>query len=152
MLGIGFAAQQLGINALAGPGAAAAKPSNGPTPGFEEAYGPVSTPPPTTDLTSVSYRSSITQPDGIKPVTRSPRRPIHYVVRPLNKPPGGPDARQECICVGHLRNARPAIEWLATAARIGLGGSSRRPPTSVFGAARPCLNYPAANLWGRLAA
>lgn len=97
LLGIGFGAQQLGINPLAGPGAAAAKPSNGPTPGFEEASSPIGTPPPTTDMTSVSYRFAATQPDGVSPVTWSPCRPIHYVVRPLNQPPSGPAAVAQAV-------------------------------------------------------
>lgn len=97
LLGIGFAAQQLGLNPLAGPGAAAAKLSNEPTPGFEEGSSPVGTPPPTTDLSSVSYRFAMTQPDGVSPVTWSPRRPIHYVVHPLNQPQRGPAAVAQAI-------------------------------------------------------
>ena len=96
-LGIGFGAQQLGINPFAAPGAAAAKPSNGPTPGVEEASSPMGTPPPTTDMTSVSYRFAATQPDAVNPVTWSPCRPIHYVVRPLNQPPSGPAAVAQAI-------------------------------------------------------
>lgn len=59
-----------------------------PPPGVEEQglrISVVQAPPPL----SASYRFLRMQPDGRTPVTWSPCRPIHYVVRPDNAPPGG---------------------------------------------------------------
>jgi hypothetical protein len=59
-----------------------------PPPGREEQghrLSVVQAPPPL----SASYRFLRMQPDNRTPVTWSPCRPIHYVVRPDNAPPGG---------------------------------------------------------------
>jgi hypothetical protein len=89
-------AQRLGINPLAGPGVAA-RPVNGPMPGLEEAPEPLGSPPPLAVPASASYRFESTQADGITPVTWSPCRPIHYVVRDLHAPPGGRLALTQAI-------------------------------------------------------
>lgn len=61
---------------------------SGPPPGYEEERLPIGAPPlgaPTTG----PYTFLQTQDDGVSPVTYSPCRPIHYVVRPDGAPPGG---------------------------------------------------------------
>ena len=60
----------------------------GPPPGFEESAAAPGT-PARLERTSDSYRFQLTQPDRTTPVWRCPCRPIHYVVRPAHKPPGG---------------------------------------------------------------
>jgi hypothetical protein len=92
-----FAAQRMGINPMAGPGAAVAKPVNGPIPGLEEASAPLGTPPPMAASPSASFRFEATQADGVNPVTWSPCRPIHYVIRDLNAPAGGRVALAQAI-------------------------------------------------------
>ncbi|MBI1352086.1 MAG: matrixin family metalloprotease [Actinomycetales bacterium] len=90
-------AQRLGINPLSGPRLAAAKPVNGPTPGLEESSTPLGTPPPMTGAPSASFRFENTRADGVAPVTWSPCRPIHYVIRELHSPPGGRQALLQAI-------------------------------------------------------
>jgi hypothetical protein len=70
------------------PGAfGASRPADTPTPGFEEADGPLGVvlPPPANS----SYRFSAMQEDGNTPVTYDPCRPVHYVTRPDGGPAGG---------------------------------------------------------------
>lgn len=92
-----FGAQQLGINPLAASGAASTKPVNGPMPGLAEASAPLGSPPPSSGAHSVSFRFEGTQADGGTPVTWSPCRPIHFVVRTLHSPPGGRRALDQAI-------------------------------------------------------
>ncbi len=66
----------------------AALPSYGPPAGLEEARLPLGAPPPEAVLDSGPYAFSAMQPDGSGPVTYSPCRPIHYVVRPDHAPAG----------------------------------------------------------------
>jgi hypothetical protein len=66
-----------------------ALPSSGPPAGLEEAQLPLGAPPPESALDTGPYAFSAMQPDGSGPVTYSPCRPIHYVVRPDNAPVGG---------------------------------------------------------------
>jgi hypothetical protein len=68
----------------------AAAPRQGPPPGHEESAEPLGTPPEVAALPEGSdYRFRAHQDDSAEPVTWSPCRPIHYVVRPANQPPGG---------------------------------------------------------------
>ncbi|MSV73426.1 MAG: peptidase [Actinobacteria bacterium] len=63
---------------------------NGPPPGFEES--PIrltSAVPAVTGTGSTHHRFSDEQNDGSSPVTWSPCRPIHYVVRTAHAPPHG---------------------------------------------------------------
>jgi hypothetical protein len=60
---------------------------NAPPPGHEEAKQRLLEAAPTG--TSSSYRFQLHQTDRVTPVTWSPCRPIHYVVRPLYAPPHG---------------------------------------------------------------
>jgi hypothetical protein len=60
----------------------------GPTVGYQEAAHPLGVPEAVV-IPSSSYSFLMTQKDGTKPVTWSPCRPIHYVVRPGGAPPGG---------------------------------------------------------------
>ncbi|MDO9485382.1 MAG: matrixin family metalloprotease [Actinomycetota bacterium] len=92
-----FGAQRLGISPLAAPGAAIAKPVNGPMPGVDEASAPLGSPPPLSGFPSARFRFEGTQTDGGNPVAWSPCRPIHYVVRALHSPPGGRRALDQAI-------------------------------------------------------
>jgi hypothetical protein len=65
-----------------------ALPSYGPPAGLEEARLPLGAPPPESVLDTGPYAFSAMQPDGSGPVTYSPCRPIHYVVRPDHAPDG----------------------------------------------------------------
>ncbi len=102
--GLLYVAGNLGINPSAVPNAVAgipgaggagnaeappAHPINGPMPGLEEASSPLGAPPEVSGKTSTSYRLQATQEDDVTPVTWSPCRPIHYVVRTANQPRGG---------------------------------------------------------------
>lgn len=70
--------------------AAAAGPRSAPPAGVEEASTPLGTPPTApTGPGAASYRFTATQPDGTTPVTFSPCRPIHYVVRAAHAPKDG---------------------------------------------------------------
>lgn len=92
-----FGAQRLGISPLAAPGAAIAKPVNGPMPGLDEASVPLGSPPPLSGVPSASFRFEGTQTDGGNPVAWSPCRPIHFVVRALHSPTGGRRALDQAI-------------------------------------------------------
>ena len=59
-----------------------------PTPGFEASDTPLGTPVPAPPEGG-SHEFVAFQPDGTTPVGYDPCRPIHYVVRPDNAPPGG---------------------------------------------------------------
>lgn len=61
----------------------------GPPSGLEEATLPLGAPPAVPAATSGSFAFTAMQPDGAGPVTYSPCRPIHYVVRPDGAPVGG---------------------------------------------------------------
>ena len=65
------------------PGTLADDPS--PPPGLEEAAAPLGSPPPVPDGGTGKYRFLNTT-NGSDPVTFSPCRPIHYVVRPTTRP------------------------------------------------------------------
>lgn len=60
----------------------------GPPPGLEEQHLPLGE-PPLGHPTDGPYSFMQTQSDGVTPVTYSPCRPIHYVVRPDGQPPEG---------------------------------------------------------------
>jgi hypothetical protein len=70
------------------PGTAVADDPESPPPGLEEAAAPLGSPPPVPDGGTGKYRFTSTR-NGSDPVTFSPCRPIHYVVRPDNAPPRG---------------------------------------------------------------
>ena len=61
---------------------------SGPPPGHEEQRQPLGA-PPLGHPTDGPYSFLQTQDDGVTPVTYSPCRPIHYVVRPDGAPAGG---------------------------------------------------------------
>lgn len=61
---------------------------SGPPPGYEEQHQPLGA-PPLGHPTDGPYSFLQTQDDGVTPVTYSPCRPIHYVVRPDGAPVGG---------------------------------------------------------------
>lgn len=67
-----------------------------PPPGYEEQGQPLSAAAPLA-TSSASHRFVARQRDGMTPVTWSPCRPIHYVVRPDNSPPGGLTAVREAF-------------------------------------------------------
>lgn len=71
--------------------------ANGPPAGREEAGGRLGPFPRALDIPSASYRFLSLQPDGVTPVTWSPCRPIHYVVRPDNAPAQGPALLEQAI-------------------------------------------------------
>lgn len=60
----------------------------GPRLGFEEAATPLGAPSGGA-VGSTAFRFKSLQPGSTVPVTFSPCRPLHYVVRPDNAPPGG---------------------------------------------------------------
>lgn len=60
----------------------------GPPSGWEEEAQPLGTPPPVPATPGVFAFTGL-QPEGGGPITYSPCRPIHYVVRPDGAPPGG---------------------------------------------------------------
>lgn len=65
-------------------------PRTAPPPGQTEASHRLGAPPPLFDGGSTSYQFLARQPGGQRPVTWSPCRPIHYVVRPDYAPVEGP--------------------------------------------------------------
>jgi hypothetical protein len=77
--------QPLPMQAPSGPVAAPGRPPAGVDEAARRADLPVVGPVGT----STSFRFLDHQADGSTPVTWSPCRPIHWVVRPLNAPPGG---------------------------------------------------------------
>jgi len=86
------------------PTVAAAAPAlgggarQGPPPGFEESATPLGTPPAGATIPEgTGYRFGRHQDGTRAPVTWSPCRPVHYVVRPANEPPGGGDLLGEAI-------------------------------------------------------
>ena len=71
--------------------AAAPAPADAPPPGHEESpkrLEPAPT-PPASGPTTTHYRFEDKQANGVTPVTWSPCRPIHYVVREANAPANG---------------------------------------------------------------
>ncbi len=60
-----------------------------PPAGLEETGAPLGAPPPESALDTGEHAFSALQPDGVGPVTYSPCRPLHYVVRPDGAPPEG---------------------------------------------------------------
>lgn len=78
--------QQFGMRPISAT--LAPQPANAPPAGIEEAAASLAA-PPLLDASSTSYRYSMTQQDGLAPVTWSPCRPIHVVIRPDNQPRGG---------------------------------------------------------------
>jgi hypothetical protein len=83
------------LDAAAGPGLSLAAPGpatvyeNAPPVGFEEASRPLGTPPDVGPLTEGQGFRFLRHEDNGDPVTWSPCRPIHYVMRPDNAPTGG---------------------------------------------------------------
>lgn len=75
------------LDAAAGPGLSLAAP--GPAKGFEEAKRPLGTPPDMGPLTEGQGFRFLRHEDDGDPVTWSPCRPIHYVMRSDNAPAGG---------------------------------------------------------------
>ena len=72
--------------------------ADGPPPGYEEASTRLSpAPPAVTGPGSTHYRFLDTQADGKTPVTWSPCRPIHYVVRAANAPADGSQMLAEAV-------------------------------------------------------
>lgn len=72
-----------GIGGVAGD----ARPANWPTPGFEAADAPLGTPVPAPSPGGTHLFVGV-QDDGEQPVAYDPCRPVHYVIRPDNAPPG----------------------------------------------------------------
>lgn len=70
--------------------------TDSPTPGREESKEPVGR-PVTPARTSRSYAFIRTQDRGGEPVAYDPCRPIHYVVRPDQAPPGGAALVKEAV-------------------------------------------------------
>jgi len=71
-------------------GVAGAPDRDGPPPGYEESAAPLGTPPPVPALPEGSgYRFMAHAEGNGDPVTWSPCRPIHYVVRETNQPAQG---------------------------------------------------------------
>lgn len=85
----------LHLDPQAGQGLSVAAPAglraaNAPPPGFEEAGSPLGTPPEFGDVPEgQGFRFLRRDQASDRPVTWSPCRPIHYIVRPDNAPPGG---------------------------------------------------------------
>ena len=73
---------------LGGGVAGTARPSSWPTPGFEAADAPLGTPVPAPSPGGTHLFVGL-QDDGEQPVAYDPCRPVHYVIRPENAPPGG---------------------------------------------------------------
>jgi hypothetical protein len=67
-----------------------------PTPGFESSDTPLGTPRPA-PLGGGPHEFVVSQSDGTTPVSYDPCRPIHYVVRPDNAPPGGEQVVQDAV-------------------------------------------------------
>jgi hypothetical protein len=81
-------------------GAVPGVPVNGdaPPPGYEESPSPLGVPPEVPTLPEGSaYRFSAKVAATGRPVTWSPCRPIHYVVRPANEPARGAELLDEAI-------------------------------------------------------
>lgn len=107
LVGLAIGARQLGISATSGPSVVAAPlgtfdsagvhPVNGPPPGVEEESAPLGAPEPLPGTASDAYRFQLTQDDDVTPVTWSPCRPIHYVVRTANQPRGGAEGIRRAI-------------------------------------------------------
>jgi hypothetical protein len=90
------------FNGRFGPAIAGAVPGNrnAPPPGQEESSSPLGTPPPVPALpVGAGYRFLATAPGAEDPVTWSPCRPIHYVVRAANEPAYGSELLQEALAV-----------------------------------------------------
>ena len=78
--------------------AVAAKDDTRPPLGHEESRHPLTTAPRETGLAEgPTFRFLTHQPTGRKPVTWSPCRPVHYVVRPDHAPPGGAELLQQAV-------------------------------------------------------
>ncbi|GIG21017.1 hypothetical protein Cch01nite_17410 [Cellulomonas chitinilytica] len=75
----------------------AALPSSGPPAGLEEARLPLGAPPAESVDDTGPYTFSAMQPDGSGPVTYSPCRPVHYVVRPDHAPDGADELLRTAI-------------------------------------------------------
>jgi hypothetical protein len=84
------------------------KPANGPTPGYEESGHRLGSPSSAALASrSTSYRFTRHQADGVTPVTFSPCRPVHYVLRTGATPPGGAEAVQRAVAaVSHATGLR----------------------------------------------
>jgi hypothetical protein len=81
--------RELGGGSVLGGGSATAQVQrDAPKPGHEEARHPLGTPQPVV-IASNAFGFIGHQDDGATPVTWSPCRPVHYVVRRDNAPPNG---------------------------------------------------------------
>jgi hypothetical protein len=68
---------------------------------------------------STSFRFKSVQPGSTAPVTWSPCRPIHYVVRPDNTPPGGEQAVARAVAaVSHASGLRFVFDGPASEALV----------------------------------
>lgn len=73
-------------------------PKNWPKPGLEESrHRLLGAPAAPTEQEGTRYRFLQHQEGSKKPVTWDPCRPIHYVVRPDNAPPGGSEVLTEAV-------------------------------------------------------
>jgi hypothetical protein len=68
-----------------------------PPAGVEEAKAPLAEPPVVLPMPAGSYAFLYRQDDHVTPVTWSPCRPIHYVTRQANQPPGGAQLVREAF-------------------------------------------------------
>lgn len=82
------AVMRLGLAPTASTAAVAGGPRAAPPAGVEEQDARLGSPQAAPEGTG-GFRFSGTQPDGATPVTWSPCRPVHVVVRPDHAPPGG---------------------------------------------------------------
>jgi hypothetical protein len=126
LLGIGLGAQRIGLKPWSAPGPPVARPTNVPPPGLEEAAQPLGTPAPIKGEASNSYRFIDTVSSGA-PVAWSPCRPIHYVVRAANQPPGSQKAITQAV----------AAVSAATGLRFVNDGATDEPPASSRDAYQP---------------
>lgn len=91
--------------------------ASGPAPGREESDRPLGAPPVGTP--STSYRFSRHQTGSQEPVTWSPCRPVHYVVRPEHSPAEGPQLIANAV----------ALVQQATGLRFVDDGTTREGPS-----------------------
>jgi hypothetical protein len=78
-------------------GSVPADQRDSPPPGVGEAAAPLGTPPPAPAAGAGRYRVLARQPGGSAPVTWSPCRPVHYVVRSAHAPKDGARMISEAV-------------------------------------------------------
>lgn len=97
VVGLLVLGRAVGGPSMYGGGSASEQPTRDwPKRGHEEARHPLGTPQPVA-LPSDSFRVLGHQDDGTTPVTWSPCRPLHYVVRPDNAPALGPQLLDDAL-------------------------------------------------------